>query len=296
MHGIKSVPAFMNLSTWFKQSGQQDPRESFDELTDSTFDFSAFVMNQLNIQTLTPELLAGPTFKLMKGTCKSLTELEYFCEEVVCHTISSLQSNNDLGISSGGLCVKPKVLYVRVVIQRRVEDLQLGVESYQKKLNLTKPDTQKHSVVLSDIEDSHGPSDAMHNPLPATQSYEKWLVRADGGFDSVGSKSSQNQCSYPDDKHKVIMKVSSDMFPIDFRYSDTTIFLEVSTVLKLKKISRKSKFKAFQRMLFRELLPFVKLYSGDIVSRRVLTLCIPSPFVIVIVVMVAVVGSWSGPD
>nr|GEZ55183.1 hypothetical protein [Tanacetum cinerariifolium] len=29
----------------------------------------------------------------------------------------------------------------RVVIQRRVEDLQLGVESYKKKLNLTKPDT-----------------------------------------------------------------------------------------------------------------------------------------------------------
>ncbi|GKA43917.1 hypothetical protein Tco_0736641 [Tanacetum coccineum] len=28
-----------------------------------------------------------------------------------------------------------------VVIQRRVEDLQLGIESYQKKLNLTKPDT-----------------------------------------------------------------------------------------------------------------------------------------------------------
>nr|GFB77949.1 hypothetical protein [Tanacetum cinerariifolium] len=27
------------------------------------------------------------------------------------------------------------------IIQRRVEDLQLGVESYQKRLNLTKPDT-----------------------------------------------------------------------------------------------------------------------------------------------------------
>nr|GFC58547.1 hypothetical protein [Tanacetum cinerariifolium] len=27
-----------------------------------------------------------------------------------------------------------------IVIKRRVEDLQLGVESYQKKLNLTKPD------------------------------------------------------------------------------------------------------------------------------------------------------------
>ncbi|GKD98601.1 hypothetical protein Tco_1382498 [Tanacetum coccineum] len=30
-----------------------------------------------------------------------------------------------------------------VVIQRRMEDLQLGVKSYQKKLNLTKPDTYK---------------------------------------------------------------------------------------------------------------------------------------------------------
>nr|GEU72322.1 hypothetical protein [Tanacetum cinerariifolium] len=30
-----------------------------------------------------------------------------------------------------------------IVMQRRVEDLQLGVESYQKKLNLTKPDTYR---------------------------------------------------------------------------------------------------------------------------------------------------------
>ncbi|GJS08708.1 hypothetical protein Tco_0365504, partial [Tanacetum coccineum] len=34
------------------------------------------------------------------------------------------------------------IIFTRsVVIQRRVEDLQLGVESYQKKLNVTKPDT-----------------------------------------------------------------------------------------------------------------------------------------------------------
>ncbi|GJT14029.1 hypothetical protein Tco_0861071 [Tanacetum coccineum] len=33
-----------------------------------------------------------------------------------------------------------------IVIQRRVEDLQLGVESYQKKLNLTKPDTQEEHI------------------------------------------------------------------------------------------------------------------------------------------------------
>nr|GEX32435.1 hypothetical protein [Tanacetum cinerariifolium] len=32
-------------------------------------------------------------------------------------------------------------VYSNIIIQRRVEDLQLGVESYQKKLNLTKSDT-----------------------------------------------------------------------------------------------------------------------------------------------------------
>ncbi|GJX64654.1 hypothetical protein Tco_0298997 [Tanacetum coccineum] len=37
---------------------RQDPRESFDELTDTTFDFSAFVMNRLNVKTLTPELFS----------------------------------------------------------------------------------------------------------------------------------------------------------------------------------------------------------------------------------------------
>nr|GFC70259.1 hypothetical protein [Tanacetum cinerariifolium] len=33
-----------------------------------------------------------------------------------------------------------------IVIQRRVEDLQLGVESYQKRLNLTKPDTYRFDL------------------------------------------------------------------------------------------------------------------------------------------------------
>nr|GEZ04100.1 hypothetical protein [Tanacetum cinerariifolium] len=33
-----------------------------------------------------------------------------------------------------------------IVIQRRVEDLQLGVESYQKRHNLTKPDTYRSDL------------------------------------------------------------------------------------------------------------------------------------------------------
>ncbi|GJZ63245.1 hypothetical protein Tco_0619666 [Tanacetum coccineum] len=48
-----------------------------------------------------------------------------------------------------------------VVIQRRVEDLQLGVESYQKKLNLTKPDTYRSNLRRRDaytpyVVDPHG--------------------------------------------------------------------------------------------------------------------------------------------
>ncbi|GJY86811.1 hypothetical protein Tco_0500837 [Tanacetum coccineum] len=35
-----------------------------------------------------------------------------------------------------------------IVIQRRVEDLQLGVESYQKKLNLTRPDTDGNKHII----------------------------------------------------------------------------------------------------------------------------------------------------
>ncbi|GJW13629.1 hypothetical protein Tco_0017762 [Tanacetum coccineum] len=79
----KSVPAVHeSVQPWLSNlARRQDPRDSFDELTDTTFDFLAFVINRLNVTTLTPKLLAGPTFELMKGTCKSLTELEYFCEE-----------------------------------------------------------------------------------------------------------------------------------------------------------------------------------------------------------------------
>nr|GEZ94878.1 hypothetical protein [Tanacetum cinerariifolium] len=38
------------------------------------------------------------------------------------------------------------VVAYRIVIQRRVEDLQLGVESYQKKLNLTRPDMYRSDL------------------------------------------------------------------------------------------------------------------------------------------------------
>ncbi|GKC69073.1 hypothetical protein Tco_1114956, partial [Tanacetum coccineum] len=75
----------------------EDPRESFDELMDTPLDFSAFVMNRLKVDTLTLELLVGLTFELMKGTCKSLVEIEYFFEEVYNATTEQLDWTNPDG-------------------------------------------------------------------------------------------------------------------------------------------------------------------------------------------------------
>nr|GEW26884.1 hypothetical protein [Tanacetum cinerariifolium] len=180
----------------------------------------SFVMNRLKVDTLTPELLTGPTFELMKGSCKSLVELEYFFEEVYKETTDQLDWNNpegqqyphdlrkplplipnsqgrrvihfdhfvnndleylcgECGVkcrsattimhsgesriggtnvnSSMDLLLTGNVIEIStpndesslsqsskyIVIQRRVEDLQLGVKSYQKKINLINPDTYR---------------------------------------------------------------------------------------------------------------------------------------------------------
>nr|GEZ97506.1 hypothetical protein [Tanacetum cinerariifolium] len=73
---------------------QSDSRALFNELMDTPVDFSAFLMNRLNVDTLTPELLAGLTYELMKGSCKSLVELKLFLKEVYKVTTDQLDWNN----------------------------------------------------------------------------------------------------------------------------------------------------------------------------------------------------------
>nr|GEV71229.1 hypothetical protein [Tanacetum cinerariifolium] len=141
---------------------------------------------EFEIDTLTPELLAGPIYELMKGSCKCLVKLEFFLKEVYNATTDQLDWNNPEGqqddeklykFKEGDLkrlhiqdiedmlllLVQGKLtnltveerfafnvslrMFTRsIVIQRRVKDLQLGVESYQKKLNLTKPDTYRSDL------------------------------------------------------------------------------------------------------------------------------------------------------
>ncbi|GJS32782.1 hypothetical protein Tco_0531164 [Tanacetum coccineum] len=86
------------VQPWLRNlAWEEGPHESFDELMDTPLDFSTFMMNWLKVNTLTPELLAGPTFELMKGTCKSLVKLEYFFKEVYKETTYQLDWNNPEG-------------------------------------------------------------------------------------------------------------------------------------------------------------------------------------------------------
>nr|GFC43051.1 hypothetical protein [Tanacetum cinerariifolium] len=79
----KTLPAAQgDAQSWISDLARKtDARSSFNELLDTPINFSNFIMNWLNVNTLTYDLLAGPTFELMRGSCTSLTELEYHLEE-----------------------------------------------------------------------------------------------------------------------------------------------------------------------------------------------------------------------
>nr|GFD29284.1 hypothetical protein [Tanacetum cinerariifolium] len=81
--GSQSRQMSAYAQSWISDLARQtDARSSFNELLDTPIDFSNFIMHWFNVETLTPDLLAGPTYELMKGSCTSLTELEYHLEEV----------------------------------------------------------------------------------------------------------------------------------------------------------------------------------------------------------------------
>nr|GFA40752.1 hypothetical protein [Tanacetum cinerariifolium] len=66
----KTLPAAQgNAQSWISELARQtDARSSFNELLDTPIVFSNFIMNRLGVDTLTPELLAGPTYELMRGS------------------------------------------------------------------------------------------------------------------------------------------------------------------------------------------------------------------------------------
>nr|GEU63305.1 hypothetical protein [Tanacetum cinerariifolium] len=55
--------------------------KKFDELMSTPIDFSSYILNGLQIENLTQEILLGPAFRLLKGTRSNYAELEYDFEE-----------------------------------------------------------------------------------------------------------------------------------------------------------------------------------------------------------------------
>ncbi|GJZ66118.1 hypothetical protein Tco_0622814 [Tanacetum coccineum] len=230
----KGTSHSQHMSSDNQVSRAEEPPTSFDELMNTLIDFSAFVMNRLNITDLTQELLVGPAFNLLKGTCMSLTEIEYHFEECSKATTERLDShnpegkqysfdlrkplplipdhrgrqvfphdyfiNNDLEYQKGGdlsrrystSITKTKTAtyelkWIEDLVPNlwsfiKVEDLQLGVESYQKKLNLTKPDSYKSDLKNRTAYTTY--SDPQGDGVPAKEKME-WTRQAKGsGYDS----------------------------------------------------------------------------------------------------------------
>nr|GEY11169.1 hypothetical protein [Tanacetum cinerariifolium] len=105
-------------------------------------------MHRLNVDTLTPDLLAGPTYELMRGSCSSLTELEYHLEEVYKATTDQLDWINPEGQQYPHNLLKPlslildnrgrRVILFEHFINNDLEYLRGGASSQKYTTYVTK--------------------------------------------------------------------------------------------------------------------------------------------------------------
>ncbi|GJS47404.1 hypothetical protein Tco_0597525 [Tanacetum coccineum] len=74
----------------------KDPLK-FNKLMATPIEFSKYAMNRLKIDHLTQEILVGPIYNLLKGTCTSSIKLEYNMEECFKALTDKLDWNNPKG-------------------------------------------------------------------------------------------------------------------------------------------------------------------------------------------------------
>nr|GEW17629.1 hypothetical protein [Tanacetum cinerariifolium] len=152
------------IQPWINNLAKKaDSRTSFNELIDTPVDFSAFMMNRHKVDTLTPELLAGPTYELMKGSCKSLVELEFFLKEVYKATTDQLDGNNHEGQQYPHDLLKPlplipnsrgrRVIPFNHFINNDLEYLRGGTSSrkYTTSVTKTKETNYGHIKWIEDL-------------------------------------------------------------------------------------------------------------------------------------------------
>nr|GEV21544.1 hypothetical protein [Tanacetum cinerariifolium] len=146
----KTVPATQgSIQPWISELAKRsDSRSSFNKLMDTPLDFSNFLINWLKVDTLTPELLAGPTYTLIKGSCKSLVELEYHLKEVFKATTDQLDWVNPKGQQYPHNLLKPlsliptnrgrRVIPFEHFINNDLEYLRGGASSRKYTTSITK--------------------------------------------------------------------------------------------------------------------------------------------------------------
>nr|GEU85731.1 retrovirus-related Pol polyprotein from transposon TNT 1-94 [Tanacetum cinerariifolium] len=154
----KTLPATHgSIHPWIsKLAKQADSRSSFNVLMDTPVDFSPFLMNRLKVDTLTHELPAGPTYELMKGSCKSLVELEFFLEEIVeWHNYKHLdwitvrRDDDKLYKFKEGDFKRLRIQDIEdmllLLVQGKMTNLTVE-ERFAFSLNLTRPDTYRSDL------------------------------------------------------------------------------------------------------------------------------------------------------
>nr|GEV59644.1 hypothetical protein [Tanacetum cinerariifolium] len=138
-----------SIQPWISELAKLfDSHSSFNELMDTHLDFSNFLINRLKVDTLTLELLAGPTYELMKGSCKSLVELEYHLEEVFKATTDQLDWVNPEGQQYPYNFLKPlplipnnrghRVIPFEHFINNDLEYLRGGASTHKYTTSITK--------------------------------------------------------------------------------------------------------------------------------------------------------------
>nr|GEV77557.1 hypothetical protein [Tanacetum cinerariifolium] len=131
----KTLPAIHgSIQPWISELAKQtDSRSSFNELMDTLVEFLAFLMNRLKVDTLTPELIIAVTvLKIVEW--HNYKHLDW---------ITVHRDDDKLYKFKEG---DFKRLRIQDIEDMRMEDLQLGVESYHKKLNITRLDTYRSDL------------------------------------------------------------------------------------------------------------------------------------------------------
>ncbi|GJZ32196.1 hypothetical protein Tco_0577632 [Tanacetum coccineum] len=151
---------------WFKK-----PKRPPTPDPEWNIDFSAFVMNRLQISDLTQDILTKaakcdlPGIEDMVPNLWSHIKVAYdkhallvtnvkvnvwygygHLEEIEVRRSDKQLLFNLKGEDIMHLFVALRMFTRRIIIQKRVEDLQLGVENYQKKLNISKPRTREEDL------------------------------------------------------------------------------------------------------------------------------------------------------